>query len=152
MENDIQSLYEITDRLKSEIERLTISLNLQQDRKVTFDSITDYESRKSVINTAREFATPTPITAIANQTVFPHSQILIITAAAAITLGSTTSIADGYFPGQPLTIIGTSDSNTITINDNTNTKMAGNVTLGVSDSITFLWDKTDWIETSRSNN
>lgn len=151
MEQDIQTLYESIDKLQSEIASLNNIITQLQNTKVTVDSTTDFDSKKAIVNFNREFFVPTRLTVTASQTVFPHSQYLILTAASAVTLGSTTSITDGYFPGQLLIIEGTSDTNTVTINDNTNTKMAGNITLGLNDTISFIWNGSDWVETSRVN-
>lgn len=152
MEQDIQKLYESIDKLQSEIVSLNNIITQLQNRKITVDSTTDFDSKKAIVNFNREFFAPTRKTVVASETVFPHSQYLILTAASAVTLNATTSITDGYFPGQLLIIEGTSDTNTVTINDNTNTKMAGNVTLGVNDTISFIWNTSDWVELMRSNN
>ena len=53
--------------------------------------------------------------------------------------------------GQIVTIKGGSTSAT-TINDGGNFCMAGSFTIGAHDSITFVYDRDCWIETSRSNN
>ena len=71
---------------------------------------------------------------------------------AARTLSATTAIADGSFDGQELVASGNSASNTVTIPDGANTRLNGNITLGLGDSITLIWDSTDsnWWEISRS--
>jgi hypothetical protein len=71
----------------------------------------------------------------------------------AITLDGTTAITDGEVDGQILIIKGTSDTNTVTINDGANTQQNGNVTLADGDTIEFWWDSTgsEWQERSRNN-
>ena len=71
----------------------------------------------------------------------------------AVTLDATTSITDGQVDGQRLTLIGTSDTNTVTINDATNTRMNGQVIITLGDVINFRWDSTasEWQELGRSN-
>lgn len=56
--------------------------------------------------------------------------------------------------GQIITIIGSSDSNTLTLDDGTGLRLTGQCVLGISDNITLLYEGTigDWIEISRSNN
>ena len=82
----------------------------------------------------------------------PTSSYQILTASLPVTSSPTTSIDDGSIPGQMLVVQGTSDTNTITMRDNVNTKMAGDVTLGANDSIIYIWDGVDWTEIARSNN
>ena len=71
----------------------------------------------------------------------------------AITLDATTAITDGEKDGQTLLLKGTSDTNTVTINDGANTDMNGNITLVEGDVIEFVWDDTssEWTERSRTN-
>ena len=38
---------------------------------------------------------------------------------------------------------GTSNTNTITIVDNANTKLNGNVVLGLNETLTLMWNDTD---------
>jgi hypothetical protein len=51
-----------------------------------------------------------------------------------------------------LIIEGTSDTNTITILDGANTRMAGTVVLGIYDTIMFVHNGSEWVEISRTNN
>lgn len=71
----------------------------------------------------------------------------------AITLNGTTAITDGEKDGQTLVIKGTSDTNTVTVNDGANTAMNGNITLVKGDVIEFVWDNTssEWVERGRTN-
>jgi len=70
----------------------------------------------------------------------------------AVTLSTTTAITDGTVDGQRLQIVGNHATNTVTINDNSNVQLKGNVTLALHDSITLEWDETldDWREVCRS--
>lgn len=74
----------------------------------------------------------------------------------AVTLSAAPSINDGAHDGQFCIIQGTSDVNTVTINDNTNVQLAGGVafTMGQGDTLQVVWDSgdSDWYEVSRSNN
>lgn len=79
----------------------------------------------------------------------------------AVTLTSTPSLEDGLYDGQIVIIIGMSDGNTLTLQDetslgNSGLQLAGsaNITLGKFDIIILIYDSTldKWIELSRSNN
>jgi hypothetical protein len=69
---------------------------------------------------------------------------------------STTSIASPLHDGQICIIQGTDNTNTVTINDNTNVQLAGGVafTLSQGDTLQIIFDSgdTEWYEVSRSAN
>ena len=71
----------------------------------------------------------------------------------AVTLDGTTAIADGQVDGQMLRLIGTSDTNTVTIDTGANTRMNGQIIITLGDVITFRWDSTasEWQEVARNN-
>jgi len=70
----------------------------------------------------------------------------------AVTLTSDPSITDGLV-GQQITIIGTSDTNTITITNNLGVKLGGATrVLGINDTLTLVYDGTDWLEIGFGNN
>jgi len=77
---------------------------------------------------------------------------MTLQANAAVTSTAVTAIHDGDFDGQLLFLIGTDDTNTITILDGANTALAGDVTLGENDTITLIFITDTWVELSRSNN
>lgn len=79
---------------------------------------------------------------------------------AATTLTSTPTISDGY-AGERLLIIGTSDSLTVTFQDESNLTGSGlqlaggaDITLGAGDTLYLVYSATvgAWCEISRSNN
>lgn len=82
------------------------------------------------------------------------SHILVAGGGGAVTLSGTTAIADGSAVGQLLLLVGSSDVNTVTVNDGANVQCAGNTnrTLGQNDVLTLLWNGTDWIEVSFADN
>lgn len=97
---------------------------------------------------------PTTTTLADAATLTPNSSLYRLAGTAgAITLNGTTAITDGEKDGQILVIKGTSDTNTVTINNAANTDMNGNVTLGDGDVIRFFWDSTSsaWVEEYRNN-
>jgi hypothetical protein len=71
----------------------------------------------------------------------------------AATLDATTAITDGQADGQYLELIGNSDTNTVTIKDAANTKLNGQIVLGLGDVIQLRWDETAsiWQELGRNN-
>lgn len=70
----------------------------------------------------------------------------------AVTLDTTLAIAEGTGDGQLLILVGTSDTNTVTINNGANTAQNGPVTLGQYDVIRYRYDSTDslWVELGRT--
>ena len=71
----------------------------------------------------------------------------------AVTLDGTTAISDGAKDGQLIIVMGTDNTNTVTIPDGANTELAGPVTLAAGESIGLIWDATTsaWTETRRSH-
>jgi len=73
--------------------------------------------------------------------------------AAATDITADPQIANGT-QGQIITIIGFSDANSLTLDDGAGLRLSGQMVLGISDSITLMYETTigDWIEISRTNN
>lgn len=72
--------------------------------------------------------------------------------AAAVTASAATPIANGSVDGQELTIIGRSDTNTVTLSTSGNLVLNGSsMTLGNQDALNLIWDNsnTKWLEISR---
>jgi hypothetical protein len=88
----------------------------------------------------------------ASATITPNRSYERVQGTGAVTLNATTAISNGSYTGQILVLQGKSNTNTLTVPDNANTKLAGNCTLGDDDTLTLLWEGSDWIEISRSNN
>ena len=63
------------------------------------------------------------------------------------------TIADGAATGQLLCLVGTDDTNTVTIADGSNTEQNSDITLGDGDVIVFVWDGTgsNWTELYRNS-
>jgi hypothetical protein len=79
-----------------------------------------------------------------------HSVHKVAGNGSAVTLYASTAIEDGATTGQVLYVVGTSDTNTVTILTGANTVMNGDITLENGDVIAFWWDGTDWIEMWRN--
>jgi len=73
--------------------------------------------------------------------------------AAATDITSNPQIVNGT-AGQIITIIGSSDTNTLTLDDGDGLRLSAQCVLGAGDTITLYYDGTlaDWIEIGRSNN
>jgi hypothetical protein len=69
----------------------------------------------------------------------------------AVTVTANPQIAAGTSIGQELILIGRSSTNTVTFQTGTGLSLAGIITLGADDSITLLWDGTNWLELCRNN-
>lgn len=81
------------------------------------------------------------------------SRFMYFNTASAIDITADPQIANGT-SGQIITIIGSSDTNTLTLDDTDGLRLTGQCILGIGDNITLLYEGTigDWIEISRSNN
>lgn len=69
----------------------------------------------------------------------------------AVTADSTTPLSAGTTAGYERVLIGTSDTNTVTITASGNVKQNGDVTLGNNQAIYYIWDgaNSKWIEINR---
>ena len=89
----------------------------------------------------------------ASSTLTPTSSYLLLNPAASVILNATTAIANGSTIGDVLILEGTSDSQTVTINNAANTSLAAaSRTLGNDDTLMLLWNGSSWIEISFSDN
>jgi hypothetical protein len=75
-----------------------------------------------------------------------------LTASSAVTLNSTSPVANGTVVGQLMILRGSDDTNTVTITDAGNVRLTGNIVLGNMDTLMLMWDGTAWIQISSSNN
>ncbi len=96
--------------------------------------------------------TPTGLSPVAGSVLPPMSGYLKPSPASAVVLNATTAIADGAAVGQVLILQGTSDTNTVTLNDGANVQLGATRTLGLNDTLSLIWDGANWIETAFSNN
>lgn len=78
---------------------------------------------------------------------------MLYTGSSAIDISANPQVAAGY-DGQKITIVGSSDTNTLTLDDGTGLILSGQCVLGVGDAITLVYNKTFsyWVEITRSNN
>jgi len=101
----------------------------------------------AVVGTDFNLAEQTAITVTQSGTLTPTGAYQPITAAGNL---SFSTIADGT-SGDVLTLINESNT-TITITDTGTTMLSGNAALGQYDSITLLFDGTNWVELAQSDN
>lgn len=82
--------------------------------------------------------------------------VMYLSASSAVDITASPQIVAGTFNGQTLELWGSSDTNTITIDDGTGVQLAGgvSVTLGRNDGICFWWKASDsvWVEKWRVDN
>ena len=67
-----------------------------------------------------------------------------------INITANPQIADGIFNGQELCLVGTSDTDTVTLEDGNGLDQNGAAVLGVNDEICYKWNLTDWRESTRA--
>lgn len=81
------------------------------------------------------------------------ARIIYYNGGAAVDLSDNPQIAAGR-NGQIITIIGSSDTNTLTLDDGTGLFLSAQFVMGAGDSITLVYSTGlgGWVETSRSNN
>lgn len=70
----------------------------------------------------------------------------------AVDVSANPQIAAGNVVGQELTVVGTSDTNTVKLEHGTGLQMNGECFLGAGSTITFLWTGATgtWVELSRN--
>lgn len=97
------------------------------------------------------------VTAVAGSAIASARKRVNLTPASAVTMSATPSIVAGLYSGQELRLFGTSDTNTVTLQDETllsgskiKLKVGNSITLGLCDTILLKWDGTYWCEVSRA--
>jgi hypothetical protein len=74
-------------------------------------------------------------------------------ATGAITMSAVTSVISGTYQGQLLMVMCIDgDGALLTIPDNPNTALTGDVQLGISDTLTLMWNGYDWVELAACDN
>lgn len=152
LQNQIQDLENKLSSLETKFSQLTESFTMLSNTKPISHYI-DEDSKKIIEEIVRRFATKTETTVGATFTLNVSTQYHKITASGASRTSSTTNaISDGFFIGQILILEGTDDTNTVIIKDNANTKLSGDITLGLNDTLTLLWNGSDWIMLATTDN
>src|SRR3990167_1348009 len=104
-----------------------------------------------------KWSTSPKVILAAGSVIKPESTVMNVTATVgggAVTLTSNPSIADGI-NGQILVLRGSHATDTITLTDGNGMLLAGDVTLGLNDTITLYYDAVvtnDWVELARNLN
>ena len=83
-----------------------------------------------------------------------HSGVLYYNGASAIDITHDPQITVAQIDGTKMTIIGSSDTNTLTLDDGTGLILSAQCVLGIGDSITLIYISalSGWVEVSRSDN
>jgi hypothetical protein len=134
-------------RLKNSSGAITITLDAELNGK---SKITTQDATVSGL-----LALPsTSITLAANSTLTATNSYVRVTGSggAAVTLSATTAIANGNTSGAVLVLEGTSDTATVTIPTGANTVFPASRTLGLNDTLTLIWNGSDWVQLAFSNN
>lgn len=83
-------------------------------------------------------------------------QIIFVAGAGGVVMSANPQITAGTIIGQKLTLIGTDNTNFVTLvgilNDTNGTSINGPITLGKRTSIDFRWSGSVWTETARREN
>ena len=69
---------------------------------------------------------------------------------AAVNITATPQISAGTTVGSILMMIGRSSTNTVTFENGTGLSLNGTCVLGEDETIEFVWDGTNWLETGRN--
>jgi hypothetical protein len=85
-------------------------------------------------------------------TVAPGISLIRVVGTGATTLGGTPIITAGTAIGQMIILMGTSDTNTVTVPDSGNCNLSAAAVLGNQDTLTLIWDGTKWVQTSVAAN
>lgn len=97
---------------------------------------------------------PSTTTIVAGATTLSvtHPRHRVIGNGGPVTMSATNALSDGLEDGHLVTVLGISDTETVTILDGARTKQNGNVTLGLGSQITYCWDQLLqlWIEIGRT--
>jgi hypothetical protein len=84
-------------------------------------------------------------------TIAPTGSYMRLSATANVAASGTTAISDGTYAGQ-LLVFENTVTYTITISDTANTQMSGATVLGQYDTLTLIWNGSDWVELAQANN
>ncbi len=110
---------------------------------------TGYDFNKGIISVQ---STGTVVAATGITAAMLH-RVMYFNTAAAINISANPQIANGT-AGQIITIIGGSDTNTLTLDDTDGLRLSAQAVLGIGDAITLIYEANiaDWVEISRSAN
>ena len=117
-----------------------------------FDGFTS-NTTPATLGVTGSVASPTAITAAGGITPsgFSEEMMYIAGSGGAIDITANPQIVAGTIDGQILKLYGTSDVNTVTLEDGNGLELRGSVLLGANDFIELQWNLTSWAETSRNN-
>lgn len=113
---------------------------------------TEHESAASNIVAKEPVGADLTIAAAATIT-WTHNVHMVTGSGGAVTVDSTTGVSAGEFDRQKLTLIGGSDTNTVTLAHAGNLNLNGACVLAAGHHVVLRWDNdgSEWIEESRSH-
>lgn len=77
-------------------------------------------------------------------------EMIILAGDGAVTLTATPNIVAGDGFGEELVLMGTSNTDTVTLNTGNGTQINGSITLRSGSIITLVWNGSTWLEVSRN--
>lgn len=103
--------------------------------------------------TPRDIVAATGITSGASHmsTTSTDQVIFIQGSGGAVTITANPQIQAHTVVGARMTLVGRSDTNTVTISNGTGLELNGNITLSAASVLYLMWDGTVWFEVSRNN-
>ncbi len=115
------------------------------NRKMVFNSRVTIDRFLALNDTAQVLS--------ANGTIQPYTSYIKVSSTSDVILSVTSSIGNGSVIGQVIMIQNSSTFN-ITVKNSANTKLGGSADkiLGANDMLMLIWDGTDWIQYSYSDN
>jgi hypothetical protein len=84
-------------------------------------------------------------------TIAPTGTYMRLSSSGTVTASATTAISDGTYGGQVL-VLENSTATTINIPDAANTQTSGATALGQYDTLTLIWNGSDWVEMAQADN
>lgn len=147
---DLFSALEIEDKVEIYLSTPYVS-NITATFQGTFNSSAVNVLGNSTVN-GFNIVSQTAFAVTNNTTVTAATGYVKLFAAAAVTLNTTTAIANGPAVGALLMLEGSSDVNTVTVPQTANTRLVAARTLGIRDILTLMWNGNNWLEVSFANN
>jgi hypothetical protein len=97
-------------------------------------------------------STPFEVTGLAVLPVFdvPYKQyIYVVGSGGAVDVSVNPVLPPGFYLNQQVAVVGTSDTNTVTIDNGLGTSQNGFITLGLDNVIDYYWNGSYWSEENR---
>lgn len=152
LQSQISALTETVDSLKTSLSATQTQLAAFIKEPIKITQSLDQTSR-DVLNSIWRYNFKQITTVVgAAFTLLPQSQYIKVSGTAARTSSTSTAIANGNWFGQTIFLEGTDNTNTVTFKDAANTNLSADITLGLGDTLTVMWNGKLWLQLATSNN